>query len=155
MIWKCLWLYFCSTLLVHFAIPADWRVKRKSEMFKEITGPCLRVKNALEYEGNCNINHSWSTQNNPQEPRKGNVGTRKSRKVWDYPDHSTNEISKYTLKNPRELRRLAVTQIPVKTTCYYRYEKFTWSKIIKMLWNEPPLSSSISLCLNKYPYTGI
>ena len=49
------------------------------------------------------------------------LGTRNQRKNQDYPNHRTTEISYIILKNPEELRRLAVTQTsvtkitPVKT----------------------------------------
>ena len=32
----------------------------------------------MEYESDTTTNHTWNTQNNPQEPRKENEGTRNS-----------------------------------------------------------------------------
>ena len=66
-----------SKLILYFVISADHRIKIKQKI-QEISEPYLRV----EHEGDNNINHSLSTQNNHQEPKKENRGLRNSRKNW-------------------------------------------------------------------------
>ena len=56
---------------------------------------------------------SWATWNDLQRLRKktGGIGNQKNQDHWDY---SIVIINQNTQKNPGDLRRLAVTQTPVK-----------------------------------------
>ena len=68
----------------------------------------------MEHEGVGDINCNWSTWNNPQRIDKGTGGLGNKRTSGDLLNDSINKISQNTEKSPGYLRRLAVTQSPVR-----------------------------------------
>ena len=68
----------------------------------------------MEHEGDGDTNYNWHTWNGPQrlEIGAGCVGSLKRNR--DNPNNSIAEFGQNIQKSPEDLRRLAVTQIPVK-----------------------------------------
>ena len=68
------------------------------------------------WAGRCNIdtNQSWQVWNGPQRHGKGARRAEKFRSNWEYLDNSIHDIGHNTEKSPGDLRRLAVTQTPMK-----------------------------------------
>ena len=68
----------------------------------------------MEHEGDSNTNCNWYTWNNPQKigKRTGKLGNKRTSR--DHPDYSVIKIRQNTEKSPGGLRRLAVTQTPVR-----------------------------------------
>ena len=83
-----------------------------------ILGPCQRTKKAVEYEGESKSNCSLCTLNDPQGLGEGIAGTGNQWENWDYPDYSIAEISENTEKSARYLKKLVVTQTPLKDSQY-------------------------------------
>ena len=68
----------------------------------------------MQHESNSDTNCKWCTRNNPQ--KFGNDGrTANQRENIDHPNHSNVAIGLNIEKCPDDLRRLAVTQMPVKS----------------------------------------
>ena len=68
----------------------------------------------MEHEGDGDTNCNWCARNNPQRLSKG---TGRLRNQWTSGGHTDNNIIKNdqsTEKSPEDLKRLAVTQTPVK-----------------------------------------
>ena len=72
------------------------------------------LKKNEEYEGDGYINCKWGVKNGPQRLGKKNEGIEDLRKNVVHPDQSIVKIGLNTERSPRNLRRLAVTQTPVK-----------------------------------------
>ena len=68
-----------------------------------------KLKRNMEHEGDGNTNCNWCTWNNPQRISKGSGRFGNKRKRL-----SISKISQNTGKSPGDLRRLAVTQPPVR-----------------------------------------
>ena len=92
------------------AVLADHRVKLKLREKKD----CQWIEETVEYERDVYINCNWGSWYSHQriDPRLGGLGN--NGMGWDCPNYSIIEISQNTEKSPGDLRRLAVTQIPVK-----------------------------------------
>ena len=69
----------------------------------------------MEREGDGDTNCNWCTWNNPQRIDKGPGRLRNQRTSRDHPDYSITKISQNTELSPGVLRRLAVSQISVKS----------------------------------------
>ena len=79
--------------LVDFTVSTDLCSKSKTKNSRNMrTLPLNFKKNAFEYEGDSCTNHSQSTRNNQQKPRKENIGNRNPRKNRHSPDYNTTEI---------------------------------------------------------------
>ena len=65
----------------------------------------------MEYESDSDTNCNWGTWNNSQRIGKGIERFGNKRTNGNHPDYS---IIKNTKKSPEVLRRLAVTQTPMK-----------------------------------------
>ena len=68
----------------------------------------------MEYEGDDYTNCDWCFLYNHQRIIKGTGGHGNKRTSGDHPNYSIIENGENTEKSPGDLRRLAVTQIPVK-----------------------------------------
>ena len=68
------------------------------------------MKHKDDGDTNCN----WCTRNNLQRIGKGTGRLRNQRTNGDHPVYSVIKIGQNTEKCPGDLRRLAVTQTPVK-----------------------------------------
>ena len=97
-----------------FAIPAEHRVKNKRKQKDwQILGSCQRAEQPVEHEGDRDINCSWYAGNSPQRFGKMTGGI-KNQKNQEHTDRITAKISYNTQESPPDLKRLTVTQTPVK-----------------------------------------
>ena len=71
-------------------------------------------KKTVEYESNSYTNYKWCSWYNHQRIGTKTRGLGNNGMRGDYPNYTTIVISKNTEKSPGGLRRLAVTQTPVK-----------------------------------------
>ena len=100
-----------------FAVPTDrWSVGTAKEIEKKDKFIDLfrELKKIVECESDVYTNCNWCTWYNHQriDSRTGGLGN--ERTSGDYPSDSIIENSQNTEKSPVDLRKLAVTQIPVK-----------------------------------------
>ena len=68
----------------------------------------------MEHESDSDTNSNWYTWNNPQKLGEGVVGIGNWRTSRDYSKYIIVKICQNTEKSPGDLKRLAVTQTPVK-----------------------------------------
>ena len=68
----------------------------------------------MEHEGDGDTNFNWYTLKNLQKLGKETGRIRNQRMSGDHSDYSVIKIDQNTQKSPGDLRRLAVTQTPVK-----------------------------------------
>ena len=68
----------------------------------------------MEHEGDSDTNCCWRTWYNPQRIDKGTGRHGNNRTSGDHPNYSIIKIGQNTEKSPGDLRRLAVTQSPVR-----------------------------------------
>ena len=68
----------------------------------------------MAHEGNGDINFNWSLRNDPQRLGKGAARLRNQRTSGDHSDYSMVKIGQNTEKSPVDLRRLTISQTPVK-----------------------------------------
>ena len=87
----------------------------------------------------------WCTWNNPQRTGKGTARFRNQRTSRDHPHYSIIKISQNTEKCPGDLRRLAVTQAPVKN---YQLN-FVW-KTLKGVKNNTQQNRKCWLCGHRH-----
>ena len=81
--------------------------KRKG---RQLLSPCKRSKNPMEHEDDSDINCNRCSQNNPQILRKGTERFRKRAETIK----TTVSLRSARILSPGNLKRLAVTQTPVK-----------------------------------------
>ena len=74
----------------------------------------------MEHGSDGDTNYKWNTRNNPQMLGKRTRRLRNQRASRSYPDYSIIKIDKNTEKSPGDVRRIAVTQTPVKD--HHRYQ---------------------------------
>ena len=94
---------------------ADHRVKiKENEKRAYYLDLSIELKRYMEYESDGHRNSKWCTRNDPQMFGKWarRLGNRKT--SWDHPNYTIAKIGQNTMKSPGNLRRLAVTQTPVK-----------------------------------------
>ena len=96
--------------IVDFAVPADNRIKLK-EWEKKDKYLDLCKEHAGDNYTNCN----WCFWKSNKRIAKGTRGLRSWRTSGDHPNDSIIENGQNT-KSPGDLRRLAVTQTPVKNS---------------------------------------
>ena len=92
-----------------FAVPADHRIKLK-ECEKKDKYLNLAVEHAGDNYTNCN----WCIWNSNKRITIGTGGLGSWRTGGDHPNDSIIENGQNTEKSPGDLRRLVVTQTPVK-----------------------------------------
>ena len=68
----------------------------------------------MKHEGDGYTNFKWSIRNKPQRTDSGTGRFRNKRTSGKHLDYKIVKISENTEKSPGDLRRLAVTQTPVK-----------------------------------------
>ena len=68
----------------------------------------------MEHEDDVDNNCNWCVRNNPHRLSKGTGRIRTQRTRGDHPDYNILMIGQNTEKSPGDLRRLAITQAPVK-----------------------------------------
>ena len=68
----------------------------------------------MEHEGDGATNCNWCARNDPQRFGKGTGRLENQRNRKDRANYSIFKIGQNTEKSPGELRRLSVTQNPVK-----------------------------------------
>ena len=68
----------------------------------------------MEYEGDKNTNCDWCFSYSNKRIIKGTGGLVSWRPSGDHPNYSITENGKNTEKSPGDLRRLVVTETPVK-----------------------------------------
>ena len=97
-----------------FDFLADHRVKlkgsKKKDKYLDLAGELKK----LEYESDGDTNCNWYTRHSHQKIGTGIGGLENKRMSGDHPNNSMVEIGQNTKKSPGELRRLAVTQTPVR-----------------------------------------
>ena len=101
--------------IVDFAVPADQRVKLKENETKEkYLNLAKELKKYMEHEGNNDTNRDWCFWYSHQKIIKGTGELGNKRTSRDHPNYYIMENGQDTEKSPGDLRRLVVTQIPVK-----------------------------------------
>ena len=97
-----------------FAVPLDHRVKlRESEKNDRYLDLARELKKTMKCESNRDTNCNWRARYSLQRIGTGTGGLENKRTSWNHPIYSILEIGQNTKKNPRDLKRLAVTQTPV------------------------------------------
>ena len=81
---------------------------------EQILRCCQRTKKSMEHEGDGDISCNWCTWNDPQRLCKKTREVGNQRTSGNHPNYSIVKISHNTETIPGNLRRLAITQTPVK-----------------------------------------
>ena len=98
-----------------FPVLADYRVKLKeSEKGVKYLDPARELKKTMENINDGDTNCNWCAWCNHQIIGTGTGGVGNERMSRNHPNHSIVEISQNTEKSPGDLRRLDITQTPVK-----------------------------------------
>ena len=101
--------------IVDFAVPIDHRIKLKeSEKKDKYLDLAWELKKTKEHKGDNYINRDWCFWYRHQRIIKGTGGLGGSRTSGDHPNYSIIEDGQNIEKSREDLRRLAVTQTPVK-----------------------------------------
>ena len=98
--------------IVDFAVPADYRIKLKENEKKDKYQDL--AKKTVEHEGDYYTNCDWCFWYSHQRILKGTEGLGNKRTSGDHPNNYIIENGQNTEKSPGDLRRLAVTQTPMK-----------------------------------------
>ena len=114
--WPILTRLWSNSRIVDFVVSADHRLKRKGSEKRDKYLDLARElkKNTMEHEGDGDTNCNLHTRHSPQSIGIGTRGLGNKRTSADPPNYSIVEIAQNTKKSPGDLRRLAVTQTPVK-----------------------------------------
>ena len=102
---------------MNFAVPEDYKVKKKKEnekrdRFLDFVGE--QKKTTIEHEGNGDTSSNRRPRNDPRRFGKVTRKFRNQRTKTVHPGYSIVKIGQNAEKSPEDLRRLAVTQIPMK-----------------------------------------
>ena len=81
---------------------------------RQILGPCQRTKKTVEHECDDDTNCNWCSWYGPKKLGRKIWGSGNQRKNQDHPNYRIIKIGQNTGKSPDNLRRLAVTQTPLK-----------------------------------------
>ena len=101
--------------IVDFAVTADHRVKLKeSEKKGKYLDLARELKKTMEHEGDADTNFDWCDRYNHQRIDKGMGGLGNERTNVDHPNINIIKIDQNTKNSPGDLRRLAITQTPVR-----------------------------------------
>ena len=96
---------------MYFAVPADHTLRIKESEKRNEYQDLARELKGMKYESNGDSNRNW------RRHQRFGIGTRGLGNKWisvDHPDYIIIKISKNTEKSPGDLKRLAVTETPVK-----------------------------------------
>ena len=93
------------------AVPDDQRVSEKRDKYLDLA---RALKNTMDHESDSETNCNWLAQYRYRKINKGTGGLGNKRTSGDHPNYSIIEIGQNTKKSPGDLRRLAVTQTPMK-----------------------------------------
>ena len=103
----------------YFAVSADHKIKLKEIEKKDKYFDLAReLKKTMEHEDDNYTNSDWCFWN-------GTRGLGNKRTSGDHPNYSIIENGQNTVKSPGDLRRLAVTQTPVKN----HQQKLMWKTL--------------------------
>ena len=100
--------------VVDFDVPADHRIKLKESEKKDKYLDLARELKKLSNMKCTNHICDWCTRYSNERTIKRSGGLGKKRASGNYPNYCIIEIGQNTEKSPRDLSRLAVSQIPVK-----------------------------------------
>ena len=105
---------------------------------------CQGIENVVEPESDSDTNCNWCSCYSRQRINTGTRGLGNMRTSWDHPNYSAIKIGLNTEKSPGDLRRLAVTQIPVKNHPL----TLVWKALIII---KNILTARIQKTLSRYP----
>ena len=97
-----------------FAVLADHRIKLKKAKRKISTWTLLENWKTVEHESDDDTNCNWCSWYSHQRIGRGTGGLGNKRTSKDYPKYGFIKIGQSTEKSPGDLRRLVVTQTPVR-----------------------------------------
>ena len=98
-----------------FAVLVDHRVKLKEcEKKNKYLDQARELKKTVEHESDDYTNCDWCSWYSHQRTGSRTGGLGNKRTSGDNPNYSIVEIGQNTEKSPGDLRRLVVTQTPVK-----------------------------------------
>ena len=100
--------------IVDFNIPADHRVKLKSEKKDKYLNLAREQKETIEHKGNGDTSCNWCTWNDLKRISKWTRRFTNQRTSRDHPNYNITKIGQNTEESPGDLRTLAVIQTPVK-----------------------------------------
>ena len=101
--------------IVDFTVLADHRVKLKeNENNDKYLNIAIELKKSVEHESDVDTNYNWRSWYNHQRIDTGTAGLGNNRTSRDHPNYSIIKISQNTDENSGDLRRLTVTQTPVR-----------------------------------------
>ena len=98
--------------LCHLNEPQSQNQRKRKE--RQVLEPCKRTKKAIGHEDDGDTNSNTRPKNCPKRLGKRNKRVRNQRTNRDHPNYSIVEIGQNTEECPSDLRRLAITQTPVK-----------------------------------------
>ena len=104
-----------TSKIIDFAVLADHRIKLKEcEKKDKYLDLAMNWKKTMEHEGDNYANCDWCFWYSDWRNIKGTGGLGSWRLSRDHPNDSIIENGQNTEKSPGDLRRLAVTQTPMK-----------------------------------------
>ena len=95
----------------------------------------LESEKSMEHEGDSDINCNWWTSNDPQRMAKGTGRLGNKRASGDHLDHGIIKINQNSETSPGDMRRLAVTQTPVRNYQLSLVGKTLEKNTHKLLWD--------------------
>ena len=90
------------------------RVSHQNRQRDCLSGANTDRNELLRIVSHGDTNYNWCTWNNTRKIDKGTKRHRNQRTSKDHPNYNITKIDQNTEKSPGDLRRLAVTQPPVK-----------------------------------------
>ena len=101
--------------IVDFVVLADLRVKLKeSKKNGKYLNLARELKKTVEHESDSDTNCDWCSWYSHQSIGTRTGGLENKRMNGDHPNYSIIKISQNTKKSPGNLRRIAVTQNPMR-----------------------------------------
>ena len=148
---------------MNFAVPADhWlKIKENENIHKylDLAGEkkTTKSKKTIEHEGNGDTGYNWYVRNDSQSLGNSDRKARYNSSIREHRNYSILKIGQNTEKSPGDLRRLAVTQTPLKD----RQQVLVWIArliiiMIKMrrnIWKEIDDYSSIYLTYSQFLFS--
>ena len=95
---------------------SGWSLNKTEGKWKEVQVPvpCLGIEKTVEHDGDNYINRDWCFWFSHQKITKGTERLGNKRTSEDHPNYYIIENDQNTEKSPGDLRKLPVTQTPVK-----------------------------------------
>ena len=103
--------------IVDFDVPIDHSIIRKESAKNKYLDLARELKNTMEHEGDNYTNLDWCFWYHHERIIKGTGGLGGIRTSENHPNNNIMENGQNTEKSPGDLRRLAVTENPVKNIC--------------------------------------